>query len=47
MDEYLDGLVEIRGQFDGQRIQAQSYVHLLNDICTDFGIRFLHLYDIN
>lgn len=39
IDECLDGLLQIRGIFDGQKIQGQSYNHLLKEICEDFGIK--------
>lgn len=38
MDECVDGLVQIRGQYDGQKIQAQGYTHLIPEISSDFGM---------
>lgn len=38
LSEYLDGLIQVRGRFDGQRIQCLSYNQLLNEISQDFGI---------
>jgi hypothetical protein len=35
--EHLEGLVQVRGMFDGQRIQAESYNLLLPEISSDFG----------
>lgn len=35
--EYLDGMIQIRGKYDGQRIQAITYNMLLPELCTDFG----------
>jgi hypothetical protein len=35
--EHLDGMVQIRGKFDGQRIQAESYNLLLPELTRDFG----------
>ena len=37
LGEYLDGVIQIRGRFDGQRIQAHSYNVLLPDVAADFG----------
>ncbi|XP_046656664.1 uncharacterized protein LOC124349822 [Daphnia pulicaria] len=34
--EHLDGMVQIRGKFDGQRIQAESYNLLLPELTRDF-----------
>lgn len=38
--EYLDGPIQIRGKFDGQKIQALSYSMILADISGDFGMKF-------
>ena len=35
--EHLEGLVQVRGMFDGQRIQAESYNLLLPELTRDFG----------
>ncbi|KAI9557626.1 hypothetical protein GHT06_017454 [Daphnia sinensis] len=34
--EHLEGMVQVRGKFDGQRIQAQSYNMLLPELAADF-----------
>nr|CAH0111512.1 unnamed protein product [Daphnia galeata] len=34
--EHLEGLVQVRGMFDGQRIQAESYNLLLPETFADF-----------
>lgn len=38
--EYLDGLVEVRGSFDGRRLAAEHYQPFLREMSDDFG-RFL------
>lgn len=39
--EYLDGVVQIRGKFDGQKIQAMSYNMILPELSEDFGKFYL------
>jgi len=35
--EYLNNLIQIRGQFDGRRIEAASYSQFLPEMTEDFG----------
>jgi len=34
--EYLDGLVEVRGSFDGRRLAAEHYQPFLREMSDDF-----------
>jgi len=34
--EYLNNLIQIRGQFDGRRIEAASYSQFLPEMTEDF-----------
>lgn len=40
--EYLDGIIQIRGKFDGKNIQAVSYNMILPDQSEDFGKLYLN-----
>lgn len=42
--EYLDGIVQIRGKFDGQKIQAKSYNIILPELSEDFGKFYLNYF---
>ena len=35
--EYIDNLIQIRGRFDGRRIEAESYSQFLPEMTEDFG----------
>ena len=37
LGEYLNNLIQIRGQFDGRRIEATSYSQFLPEMTEDFG----------
>ena len=36
--EYMNGLIEVRGQFDGRKINASTYLQFLREMTEDFGM---------
>lgn len=35
--EYIEGLVEVRGHFDGRKLNASNYMQFLREAAEDFG----------